>query len=117
MNYFILLKPILILILLFLYIYIFGIKSVNRFFKKAIVTETSFDFGEKKPPLIVIIPLNNWKDASECQDFKENALKECLENNTLSANEILLNQEEYSFESKLSNAPTVKNHNLFLVTF
>ena len=62
-NFFILLKPILTLVLLFMYIYIFGIKSVERFLKKAIVTETSFDFEDKIPPLIVIIPLNNWKNA------------------------------------------------------
>ena len=113
MKVLIIFKPILILILLFLYVHIFAIKSVERFFKKAIVTETSFNFGEKKPPLIAVIPLNNWKQEigdvkSECESLKDGLLKECIENNTYSADEILLNQEEYSFEAKISNVPTVR---------
>ena len=43
---------------------------------------------------------------AECQEFKDDALKECIENNTYSASEILLNKQDYSFESKLS-APMV----------
>ena len=82
--------------------------------KKAIVTETSYDFGIKKPPLIVVIPLYAWKGQVfnvkyKCQELKDGALKECLENMTLSADEILLNQKDFSFTQKVQNYPTVSS--------
>ena len=92
------------------YVFVFLDKSVRKFLRKGLVIETWKETGSKiKPPLLVLFLQDGWKTEQKdqaCVNKEGEELKLCIESNTLSHDEIFLNNN-VKYQRKITFSPQV----------